>query len=74
MARQKKNKGLEQAKDIYEIYNNHMDLSHKETFMLGRISILLEFGNNISGSLNTIIKDSEKTLAEIQEKIQKGEK
>lgn len=68
MPRPKKNKGLDQAKEILEMFEK-MPLKEKEAFLLGRISIALEVGNGLSDTFNAIIKDSDKVLTKVREAL-----
>ena len=68
MPRPKKNKGLDQAKEILEMFEK-MPLKEKEAFLLGRISIALEVGNGLSDTFNAIIKDSDKALTKVREAL-----
>lgn len=69
MARKKVNTGLQQAREIYDIYNNQMDLKQKEAFMLGRLAIMLEVGNRLSDSFNETIKMDDECLIDIRKKL-----
>jgi hypothetical protein len=59
--------GLQQAEEIYKIFNEKMSDGERQAFLLGRISIMLEVGNNFADTCNQIIKDSDDMLKKLQD-------
>lgn len=60
---------MQQANDIYSIFNEKMNNMEKQAFLLGRISILLEVGNNFSDNINKLIEESDNLYRQVQEAI-----
>lgn len=70
----KKSKGEQQADDIVMMYTTVFNDIQRESFLLGRIYALLEFGNSISDAANYAIKGAEVSLEGVRKRLQNHEK